>query len=470
MSLRAEAARVAPRPSWAAALLCAVLVGAIAGPAQGAGSALSEEPIPLKTPDELPGRTPPIIEIGPDFLGTGNLPSGIELPTGAVWTPALWVFGDYRTAFNYFDSGADDGEVVEWANRLDIFFNLYLTGTERILLGLSPFHDDDDGQFSGYAFEPDRREGFINGLNPEIEVFFFEGEFGEIFPDIDPEDSGILDFGFAVGRQPIFFQEGIMFNDVMDSVGVTRDTIVFPGAVDTRLTGLFAWNEINRDDNEEDEDAFVLGLFSETDFRWSTTALDLAYVFSDDDNGGDGFFIGASATQRIGHWNTSFRANASVATEEESAAVSTGGLLFAELSTNPVGTDDVVYGNFFIAIDEYSSAARNNLAGGPLGQVGLLFAAVGLGNYGAPLSNRADEVAGGAIGYQKIWNDARTQVVVELGGRKGTDEDVDDAVALGARFQQAIGNRFILRLDAFARWQEDLGEGFGARTELLTRF
>jgi hypothetical protein len=441
------------------------------------GSALSEEPIPLKGPDELPGRTPPIIEIGPKFLGAGDIPEGIELPTGAIWTPALWVFGNYRTGFNYFDTGDDDTRVLEWANSMDVFFNLQLSGTERILLGLAPFHDDDNAEFSGYAFEPDSRDGFVNGLNPDIETFFFEGEFGEIFPELDPEDSGIYDFGFSVGRQPIFFQDGMMFNDRMDSVALTRDTVIIPGfSVDTRLTGLFAWNEINRDDNREDQDAFAVGLFTETDFPWSSTSLDVAYVFSDDDDtdGGDGFYIGASATQRIDvfdtTWNTTFRANGSVATEEESAAVSTGGLLFAEISTTPKGTEDVAYGNFFWGIDEYSSAARDNLAGGPLGRVGLLFAAVGLGNYGAPLSNRADEVVGGAIGYQKFFNDFRTQVVLEVGGRKGTAERIDDAAAIGARLQQAIGNRFIIRLDGFARWQEDLGEGFGARTELLTRF
>ena len=106
-------------------------------PAQAAGSTLSTEPIPMKAEEDLPERTPPIIEIGPDFLGTGNIPEGIELPTGAVWTPALWIFGNYRTAINFFDNGADP-EVLEWANRLDLFANLQLSGTERLLLGSEP--------------------------------------------------------------------------------------------------------------------------------------------------------------------------------------------------------------------------------------------------------------------------------------------------------------------------------------------
>ena len=438
------------------------------GPAGAAGSALSEEPIPLLDLDQLPKRTPPIIEIGPAFLGTGNIPKGIELPTGAVWTPAIWVFGDVRTGFNYFDNGVNK-PVAEWANRLDVFANLQLTGTERLLVGMSPFRDEN--AYTRYVFSPNEQEGFKNELNTDITALFFEGEFGEIFPNLDPEDTGAWDFGFAVGRQPLFFQEGMMFNDTIDAVALTRDTVVFRDvSPDTRITALFGWNDINRDNNVEDHTAYVFGIFTETDFRFSTTNFDVAWVKSDDERGGDGLYFGASAIQRFGHWNTAFRANASFSLEEESDAVSDGALLFAEISRTLPGSEDVGYGNFFWGIDEYSSAARDPTAGGPLGRVGLLFASVGLGSYGAPLSNRADHVVGGALGYQAFFNHNRTQLVVEVGGRLGTKKEVDDAAAIGLRFQQALGRRYIIRVDGFAAVQEDRDEGFGARTELLVRF
>lgn len=436
--------------------------------ASAAGSALSTEPIPMKTEKELPARTPPLIEIGPKFLGKGNLPEGIELPTGAVWTPALWVYGNYRTALNTFDNGADP-QVIEWANRLDLFANLQLSGTERVLLGIQPLHDG--SKFSGYRWKPDEGKQWVNGFNGEVSTLFFEGDFGEIFPNLDPKDTGAYDVGFAVGRQPIFFQEGMMFNDTIDSVAITRDTVMIPNlSVDTRITGLFGWNNINRNNNLEDDKAYVFGLFTETDFMPTTTNLDFAYVTSDSGNGGDGFYAGASATQRIGKWNTSFRANLSVALGKETDAVSTGGLLFAEISRTLPHSDNVVYGNAFWGIDRYSSAARDELAGGPLGRVGLLFAAVGLGNYGAPLSNRADRVVGGAIGHQWFFNNHRTQFVLEVGGRKGTSDDVPDAAAIGGRFQQAIGDRFVLQFDAFTSVQDNRDQGFGARTELQVRF
>jgi hypothetical protein len=103
--------------------------------AAGSGSALSTKPIPMKKAHELPTRTPPLIEIGPRFLDTGNIDPGFTLPTGAVWQPALWVFGGFRTALQYFDNGPGQ-ENQEWASRLDLFANLQFTATERILLGI----------------------------------------------------------------------------------------------------------------------------------------------------------------------------------------------------------------------------------------------------------------------------------------------------------------------------------------------
>jgi hypothetical protein len=56
-------------------------------------------------------------------------------------------------------------------------------------------------------------------------------------------------------------------------------------------------------------------------------------------------------------------------------------------------------------IDRFSSATRDPTAGGPLGDVGILTAAAGIGTYQAPLSNQADHSAGGAIGCQMFFDE-----------------------------------------------------------------
>src|SRR5439155_1163492 len=170
------------------------------------------------------------------------------------------------------------------------------------------------------------------------------------------------------------------------------------GASTLRISGLFAWNEIERNNNLQDQSAYLFGLNSAIDFPHNTVEADALYAYAD--NRGDGFYAGIGSLQRLGKINTVFRAVTSVALEQESARVRNGTLLFAELSYTPWYGQDLIYLNGFWGIDQFSSADRGPIAGGPLGRVGILNAAVGLGRYGAPLSNQADNAAGGALGYQ----------------------------------------------------------------------
>ncbi len=463
----------------AAALL---LAQAWSTPVQAASeSAITYDPIPMikevdvvkidPPQDEVGPRAAPPIEIGPEFLNNDTLPRGWELPTGAVWTPSLWLFGDYRTGLNYFNP-PNTGTTAEWAHRLDLFFNLQLSPTERILFGIQPLHRR--GEFTIVSFAPDAR-GSEFKLNRHVETLFFEGEFGEIFPNLTPNDNEGLDFGFSVGRQPVFFQEGMMFNDVLDAVALTRDTIQLPGySPDMRLTALYSWANVQRDNNTLDKDAHVFGLFTETDFRKSTVNLDAAYVLSSFNNGGDSAHFGASAIQRIGLYNTAFRVNGSVSLERDSVVADDGVLLFGEVSRTRHYSEDVIYLNAFWGIENYSSAARGATAGGPLGQTGVLFAAVGLGSYGAALGNRADHAWGAVLGHQWFFNHERTQLVLEAGGRHDYAGADSYTGAIGGRLQFALGDRYVLQFDGFiaarARKKRDDGVGTGIRSEFVVRF
>ena len=113
-------------------------------------------------------------------------------------------------------------------------------------------------------------------------------------------------------------------------------------------------------------------------------------------------------------------------------------MLFSEVSFTPHYSHDLVYFTTFVAVDEFSAAASGPATGGPLGRAGISFAAVGLGNYGAPLSSRAREVAGGAIGYQKFFGlEKRRQLLTEFGVRLGTSQAVPNEAAATVRYQRA---------------------------------
>ena len=81
------------------------------------------------------------------------------------------------------------------------------------------------------------------------------------------------------------------------------------------------------------------------------------------------------------------------------------------------------------------------------------------------------------MGYQAFWDNHRRNVVFELAGVKDTTRglfDVDgpgtDAAAFTVQFQQAIGQRVQLQLDAFVSYIEGRTNGSGARAEILVQF
>ena len=456
------------KTKWASSAALILGMGALASPAivQAAGSALSTEPKPLQI-DDVPDRVPPLLEIGDRFLGSGNISQGFEIPTGAVWQPSLVVWGEVRSGASYIDyePATGDEEFSDWANRIDLFGQLTLSQADRVVVGVRSFNED--GEFFGKQFEPEE-----DNVDPsfDISLAFIEVNIAELFPNLS--GSGVnrpLDLDLSIGRQQIFFQEGTIVNDNMDSIALARNNLSLFGNNNTRVAFVYAWNEVNRSNNVEDEDADFFGIFTETDFVKSTVNFDFATVNADDS--GDGYWLGLSAVQRFGKINTAFRAVHSEPSGDETSLTSGGTLFVSEVSWTPVHTFDNVYVNLFYGLDEYQPASRDLATGGPLGIVGISFAAVGLGGYGAPLSNDAIESFGGALGYQMFFANNRRQLIVELGARDSYEGDVErQQVALAARYQHALGRRFIARLDGFVAERENLDSGWGARTELLLRF
>lgn len=424
----------------------------------------------------VPERPPLLLELNEEFLAPGFLRQGIVTPTGAIWRPSLWVFGTFRTGINHFENGTSP-DVTEWANRLDLFTQLNLSGTERVLLGLRPLDEQNNGtrQFSGYDF---RNSNGLDGLNDQIQTLFFEGDFGEVFPYLDPYDRRALDYGFSIGRQPMSFQQGLLLNeDRIDALTITRNTLNGNGILNYRGTFVYAWNEINRDNltgpNVLGNDNQMIGYFTETDIRSSTINADFAYVWSN--SGADDLAVmGLSSIQRIhgfeNTYNSSAHILASFPTNGETNLAGQGELLFHQLSWTPHHTNDLIFLNTFWGIDQFTSASRGPLNGGPLGQTGLLFSAAGLGNYGAPLDNNASNVIGASLGYQLFFCDTREQIIWEIGGRQDTDGTNDAAIATGIRYQKALNQHWFLIMDTFASKRESTDPGHGIRFELQSKF
>ena len=328
--------------------------------------------------------------------------------------------------------------------------------------------------------------------------------------------------GLSVGRQPITFQDGLLVNDFIDAVGVTRNSLHPGGTANLRFTGLYGWNQINRQappvrgdiasvpdrrfGNREADRTRLVGGFTEIDWRSTTAAFDAIYVRGgalDEAPAGvrprDGLYAGVSFAGRPGSgaFNAALRLLTSFPVGQGAPDTSPSGLgavprrgtlVFSELSWTPHNTDNYVYANAFRAHGDYRAAALDPTIPGPLARAGILFAGPGLGSARGALSPLATDVVGAAIGHQIFSADKRRQLLLEGAARYSTAA-CSSALAVcepheiagGARFQVAVGRRNVFVFDAFAARDflrsggvEPAGGtgrlGFGGRAEMQVQF
>ena len=435
-------------------------------------SRFSDEKIQLLVPSDTGNRPPLIYEKGDNFLGQGELQEGFETPWGAVWQPQLWIFGTARTSLYYFDNGVR-APSSEWATRLSLFANLQLTHTEKLIIGVRPL---DRNQFNRFTRVQLNDEFGSSKIEPNLDIrtFFFEGDFGSLFPNLDPMGTKAVDVGFSVGRQALTFQNAIMINDTIDAIGLVRNNIRFAGISGMRSTAVYGWNELDRSNARTSSKADLFGLFNSIDTPGGTKNIDMIYI-SDDLDGGDSFNIGLASIQRLGHYNTAFRINKSFA-ERGTAKANRGTMYSSEVSWTPYGSDDIMYVNSFVVDGTYTQAGRESVVGGPLGGLGILFASPSLGNFLSELNNFTSEEAGLVIGYEAFFSDGkqvnnhRRSLTLEIAGTKDLGHNGFDDFAFGFEFRTRLSHRIQFQLDASYSVLEKRDDGQTIRTEIRYQF
>jgi len=431
-------------------------------------SALSDVALPMQV-QSFPRRPRPFLELGNPFFGEGYIGPGFRFPTGTMIQPQFFFFGLFRTGVQTFDNGVDP-RVSQWVNSLQLFANFNATPTERFLAEFRPL--DNTSDFSGYNFEPTSGpdSGWQDALNGRVYQLFFEGNFYSLFPGLDNGRNSLLGFDFSIGRQELFLQSGVLINDAIDMLGVTHPSLFWLGGSATTATLIYAWGNIHRSGGYLSRSAQLIGGYLRNDYKFSTIEVDFFYSPANQAAGGGGFYMAASAIQRLGKINANFTVAGSLATNRlttDQTTVNNGGLLFAQLSTDIVGTENIVYLNAFWAIDRFTSASRAADAGGPLGQTGLLFAATGLGDFGAALASTSTDSVGGTLGCQIFFDNLyRKQLILEIGAQSETTGPSQKAIAAGIQYQQAFGQNWVWVIGATGALQEDKGPLYGLRTEL----
>ncbi len=417
----------------------------------------------------------PWVEWGRPFYSGGMYDPGVPVFSDVnLLTPSFLVYGDLRSGVGVH---RNNGQAVRnWANRLNLDMDLRLTGTERFHLFTGPL--DHNGRFTRLDFSNNKVE-FEEELDMQLDTAFFEGDLGAIAGGWIGDDAP-FDLPFTCGLVPLLYQNGIWMEDAIAGVAIgapwrhsralnwsNYDATFFAG-----------FNQVTSPAfNNDNNAAAVYGT------AWFVEAyqgyIELDYAYLDDLDGQNRSYHNSAIayTRRyFGRISNSVRliGNAGQSGPANSRSAD-GALLLLEnslISDHP--STFVPYWNAFVGTGSPQSVARAANSGGILRNTGINFETDGLTGF-PTLNATGSNAYGGAVGLNILSADFRKQWVMEfaaldtyanplLGAAAGPE------YAIGTRYQTALNNRLIWRVDLMNGWFDNAPDIYGTRTEIRWKF
>ncbi|MEZ6096999.1 MAG: hypothetical protein R3C03_22715 [Pirellulaceae bacterium] len=354
----------------------------------------------------------PLVELGRPWYQLGPISEAKTfLGKHNPVTPQFVVFGDSRIAAASNENGNNYGSLIAIQNNL--FFDLKVTGTERLHLFASP--STRGANSTRYEFS---ENDFVSEFNFNPINGFIEGDLGSIWGGLSNQTMP-FDLPFAVGIMPLLFQNGVWMEDNILGLAATVPARNIP-----------AWNVTNMDvtffagyDNvtspafgNDNNAGRIYGLAGFVE-AWNGY-VELDYAFLDDrlDIGDRSYHnIGVAYSRRLGRFLSNSTRVIVNAGQDTGTALGTadGVLLLSENSLITSSPSTIVpYLNFFAGFDRPQSAARAAAAGGVLRNTGILFESDNLTGY-PTLDASANNTFGGALGLNLLAYDFSQQLVLE---------------------------------------------------------
>jgi hypothetical protein len=388
----------------------------------------------------------------------------------------LMAYGDLRVAGAYYDNGvATNGKTEQSvvATRLNLDMDLALTATERIHAFVRPL--DRNGSFTRYQISGGTKDDeFVDEFDFALDTLFFEGDIGAMLQGWTGRTNS-LDLPIALGRVPLFTQNGIWLDDAFNGLatGITARNSPSLDISNMDLTFFAGFKQVttaavpNSNDN-----AKVFGLAGFADAWKGYVELGYGYVDADD-NDLSYHNLTAAFTKRYGgrvansvRLIGNFGQSATTKTADGLVVLLENSLIPRRpVNAVPSPINLVPYFNLFAGFDTPQPLARAAGTGGVLKNTGINFESDGLTGY-PTLDDTANESYGGALGVEYLF-DLNRQIVLEgsVVERMG-DSVLGSQYGLGARYQHRITNAWIVRLDAMHGWREGLKNVYGARVEI----
>ncbi|MEA2558855.1 MAG: hypothetical protein QOH06_359 [Acidobacteriota bacterium] len=386
----------------------------------------------------------------------------------------LMAYGDLRVGAAYYDNGVvtnGKSEQSVVATRLNLDMDLALTATERIHAFVRPF--DRNGSFTRYQISGGVEDEFFDEFDFALDTLFFEGDLGAMTQGWTGKTNSI-DLPIALGRVPLFTQNGIWLDDAFNglAMGITAKSSPSLDISNMDFTFFAGFEQVTTAAVPgSNGSAKVFGLAGFAD-GWKGYA-EYGYGYIDSDVSDLSYHnVTAAFTKRYGgRVNNSVRL---IGNFGQSATTKTadGVLVLVEnslvprrpVNAIPSPVNLVPYFNLFAGFDTPQPLARAADSGGVLKNTGINFESDGLTGY-PTLDTSGHESYGGALGVEYLFSLDR-QIVIEASVvERMSDSVLGSQYALGARYQHKISNAWILRLDAMNGWRQGLKDVYGARVE-----
>ena len=386
-------------------------------------------------------------------------------------------YGDLRVAAAYYDNGvaAADGKTEQSvvAARLNLDMDLALTATERIHAFVRPF--DQNGSFTRYQIRGGLEDDeFVDEFDFDLDTLFFEGDLGAMSQGWTGNTNS-LDLPIALGRVPLFTQNGIWLDDAFDGLAfaITAKNSPAHDIPNMDLTFFAGFNQVTTAAvTDSNDNAKVFGLAGFSDLRKGYAELGYGYIDADDGELSYHNLTAAFTKRYGGKVANSVRL---IGNFGQSAATKTadGLLVLVEnsliprrpVNAIPSPINLVPYFNFFAGFDTPQPLARAADSGGVLKNTGINFESDGLTAY-PTLDGKAQDSYGGALGLEYLFNLERQIVLEAAVVERMNDNPLGRQYALGARYQHKVSNAWIVRADAMHGWRDGLDDVFGVRLEI----
>ncbi len=388
-------------------------------------------------------------------------------------TPQLLVFGDYRTGVGvHRNKGA---HVRSWAHRLNLEGDLRLTGTERMHIAMGPL--DHNGKFTRLDFSDG--VSFEREMDAQLNTAFFEGDLGAIVGGVRGVDAP-FDLPITFGLVPLLYQNGIWMEDA-----IVGGAIAFPWRHSLPLnwsnfdaTFFAGMHEVTSPAFNNDKDgAAVFGTAWFIEAYQGYIEADYAYLNDLQGLNRDYHNFAIAFTRRYWHRiSNSVRLIVNLGQDgPRTQRTADGGILLFENSLiSGMPSNVVPYFNTFLGYGSPQSVARANGSGGIVRNTGINFESDGLTGY-PTLDDTGTHAYGGAIGINLLSADFRRQTVFEFAaldtyGNPSLSRAAGPQYGLGTRWQKAINNASLIRVDFMNGWLDNAPDIYGSRIEYRWKF